>query len=55
MKTVNEAHNTFLVELGFLPQLAATIVILQTNAQFVDIFSSLYSFVFHFAFTAAKA
>ena len=35
---------------AFLPQLAANIVIFQTNAQFVDIFSSCCSFQFQFVF-----
>ena len=33
-------RNAFLAESGFVPQLAANIVIFQTNAQFVGIFSS---------------
>jgi hypothetical protein len=36
-------QNAFLAKSGFLPQLAANIVIFQTNAQFVGIFSSCYS------------
>ncbi len=51
---MNSVIVAFLAESGLLPQLAANIVIFQTNAQVVGIFSSLYSFVFHFAFTAAK-
>ena len=33
-------RNAFLAKSGFLPQLAANIVIFQTNAQVIDIFSS---------------
>ena len=48
-------RNAFLAELGCLPQLAANIVILQTNAQYIDIFSSFYTLVIQFVFTQAKA
>ena len=48
-------QNAFLAESGFLPQLAANIVILQTNAQYIDIFSSFYTLVIQFVFTQAKA
>ena len=37
-------RNAFLAESGLLPQLAANIVIFQTNAQFVGVFSSVSSF-----------
>ena len=39
----------------FLPRISsANIDILQTNAQFVDIFSSFYSFVVQFAFHSGQ-
>ena len=38
----------------FSPNSLANIVIFQTNAQFVDIFSSVYTFVVLFAFVLAK-
>ena len=42
-------RNAFLAESGLLPQLAANIVIFQTNAQFVEIFSSDDSLPYFFA------